>query len=130
MVEGASRRVFGETDRRSGVGLGVAIDEEGGLPCCGETSREIHRRGCFSYSAFLVGNGDDSHHGAPGSEKSNKGGFEMQDVSRRTKGERWKKVGRLSLGEASNSSLFHVEHSAESLVPGESDIVPRGTSGG
>ena len=74
MVEGAARWIFGKADRSGRIGLGVAIDEERGLACCGKAGRQIHGRSCFSYSAFLVGNRDDSGHGTPAIRESSKGG--------------------------------------------------------
>src|SRR5439155_13578800 len=53
-------RIFRKADRRGRIGLGIAIDEKGGLLGGGETCGEVDGRGCLSDSTFLVGDRDDS----------------------------------------------------------------------
>ena len=65
MIEGAARGIFSEADGGRRIGLGIAINDEGGLAGCCQTGREIHRRSCLSYPALLVGNRDDSGQANP-----------------------------------------------------------------
>src|SRR5207249_1666846 len=65
MIEGATRRIFCEANGGGRVGLGIAINDEGGLAGCCQTGRKIHRRSCLSYPTLLVGNRDDSGQADP-----------------------------------------------------------------
>lgn len=62
VVEGSAGRVFGKADGGGGVGLGVAVDEEGGLIGSGETGSEIDGGGSLADSAFLIGHRDNASH--------------------------------------------------------------------
>ena len=59
MVGRVARWILLKPDRGRGVGLRVAINEEGRLLGGGEACRQIYGRGRFSNTAFLVGHGDD-----------------------------------------------------------------------
>lgn len=47
---------------RSGIGLGIGIDNQYLLTFCGERSRKVDCSGGFAYATFLVGNGYDFSH--------------------------------------------------------------------
>jgi len=52
-----------EAESGGGVGLGVAIDEEGTDAAGGEAGGEVDAGSGFPYSTFLVGDGNDPRHG-------------------------------------------------------------------
>ncbi len=54
--------VFVESEAGGGVGLRIAIDEEGWDAAGGEAGGEVDAGGGFPYSAFLVGDGNDPRH--------------------------------------------------------------------
>ena len=54
--------VFDQAEAGGGVGLGVAIDEEGWDAAGGEAGGEVDAGGGLSDSAFLVGDGNDPRH--------------------------------------------------------------------
>jgi hypothetical protein len=60
VIKGPAGRILLETDCGGCIGLGIAIHQQCGLICRGKACSEIHCRGGFAYSAFLVGNGDDA----------------------------------------------------------------------
>ena len=60
MIEGSSRRIFRKSDRRCGIGLRIAINEESGVFGGSKASGQIHRSGGLANAAFLVSDCDDS----------------------------------------------------------------------
>ena len=62
VIERAPRRVPRESEARSRVGLGIAIDNEGAQALRRERCAQIDGRGCLAYSAFSIGNGDHPPH--------------------------------------------------------------------
>jgi len=95
VVESAAGRVLGKTDGGGGVGLGVAIDEEGGLIGSGEASGKIDGGRGFADSAFLIGHSNNASHVTPEWRKVSRIEEGMQLVSRGTWQGLWK-AGRCS----------------------------------
>ena len=60
MVQGLARRVAGEAQAAGGIGLGVAIDDQGPHVVASEGRPQIDGGGCLADAAFLIGDGDDS----------------------------------------------------------------------
>ena len=65
VIDGASGRIFGESDGSSGVGLGIAIDKQGRLFGGSEAGREVDSRCGLTNSTFLVCNRDDPGQDVP-----------------------------------------------------------------
>jgi len=84
VIEGASRRILGEADGGSGIGLGIAVNEESGLIGGTEAGGQVHRCRGFAYATFLICYGNDSGQTIPRERKSSKSVARMQDVSRGT----------------------------------------------
>src|SRR5260370_4644832 len=68
MIEGSSRGVLHKTQRRSGIGLGIAINEESGLFGGSKAGGQIHRSCCLAHSTLLVRDRDNSSQTTPVSE--------------------------------------------------------------
>src|SRR5256885_373234 len=84
VIEGSAGGIFGESDSCSRIGLGIAVNERSRLFSGSKTGGEIHSRGCFAHSAFLICDRDDSSQVITCQRKSSKGNSRMQDVSRGT----------------------------------------------
>ena len=66
LVGSGALGVLEESEAGGGVGLRVAIDEEGWDSAGGEAGGEVDAGSCLPYSAFLIGDGDDPRHGDSG----------------------------------------------------------------
>src|SRR5207245_5725558 len=115
--EGPSGRIFREADGGRRIGLGIAIHEKGRLFGASKAGGEIYSRGCFTHSALLICDRNDSSQIIPRQRKSSKGDSRMQDVSRGT----FERVVATSVDE-----MFHVERS-RLLLHGLPRVLPRGT---
>ncbi len=100
MIEGPAGRIFREADGGGRIGLGIAIHEKGRLFGASKAGGEIYSRGCFTHSALLICDRNDSSQIIPRQRKSSKGDSRMQDVSR----------GTFESGSGSVDEMFHVEH--------------------
>ena len=60
MVQGLACGVAGEAQAAGGIGLGVAIDDQGPHVVAGEGRTQIDGGSCLADPAFLIGDGDDS----------------------------------------------------------------------
>src|SRR6266567_2020645 len=102
MIESSSRGILRETYGRSGIGLGIAVDEKGGLFGNSEAGSQVHGCGGLSDPALLICYGDNSSQIISPSE----------NLTKRVAG----------------CKMFHVEHSEVGLI-GAMEFVPRGTFG-
>src|SRR6266567_448142 len=84
MIESSSRGILRETYGRSGIGLGIAVDEKRGLFGNSEAGSQVHGCGGLSDPALLICYGDNSSQIMFPERKSNKASRRMQDVSRGT----------------------------------------------
>jgi hypothetical protein len=73
MIQRAARRVFLKADGGGGVCLGITVNEKGGLSGGSEAGGQIDCRGGFTYSAFLVSDGNDARQSSPSGRKVSKG---------------------------------------------------------
>src|SRR5207249_4023469 len=62
VIERAPGRIPRESETRSRVGLGIAIDNEGAQALRRERCAQINGRSCLPYSAFSIGDGDHTPH--------------------------------------------------------------------
>lgn len=65
VIEGVAGGISGKAEAGRGIGLGIAIEQEGFQAFGGEGSGQIDCGGCFANPAFLVGDSDDSAQGQP-----------------------------------------------------------------
>ena len=85
--------VFDQAEAGGGVGLGVAIDEEGWDAAGGEAGGEVDAGGGLSDSALLVGDGNDPRHSGSGS----RGGSAAAIVDK-VEGNGWEGAGQWGKG--------------------------------
>src|SRR6266581_2905450 len=101
MIESSSRGILRETYGRSGIGLGIAVDEKGGLFGNSEAGSQVHGCGGLSDPALLICYSDNSSQIISPSE----------NLTKRVAG----------------CKMFHVEHLCGERSPARAPIVPRGT---
>ena len=105
VIEGSARRILCEADGGSGIGLGIAVNEESRLFSGTEAGGQVYCRRCLAYSTLLVRYRNDPSQTFPRERKSSKNILGMQDVSRGT-----------SLGggyHVLEGGMFHVEQFGE-----------------
>ena len=107
MIDGAAGGILQESDSGRSIGLGIAINEEGGLLSSCEAGSEVDCGCGLTYPTLLVSNGDDpSQYRSPDLAK-------LAEPSLRRK--MFHVEHRVNCGNSIGKWLFHVEQSRVEL---------------